>query len=516
MSPEPASMRAGTDLADRGPQAEGTTPALAIRGLVKRFPGVLALRGVDFDAHRGEVHALLGANGAGKSTLIKILARLYTHDEGTIEIGGTPLDQVSGAAAPVAFVHQDLGLVDELTVAENVAVIGGFARRRGLIDHRGTRARARTALEAIGADIDPGVLVGDLPRADKSLIAIARALSRPSELLVLDEPTASLHNREVERLFDAVRLLRSQGTAIVYVTHRLDEVFRLADRVTVLRDGQRVLSTTTAETDPRALVSAITGGRQLATRAASSAGTSIALSVRDMRVASGASASFDLHRGEILGAAGLAGAGQAAVGRALCGLEPIIGGEVRLDGVPLSPSSAAKAISHGVVFVTGSRESEGLAYDMSCAENLYLNPGARGVSPFRPRSRREERASALAAMTRLGVVPADPALPIASLSGGNQQKIIIGRCLALDSTVVVLEEPTMGVDVGGRADIFGLLREAASGGKATFVVSTDFEELATLCDRILVFDRGTIIDELCGDQITVPTLTQLASGGSHV
>jgi ribose transport system ATP-binding protein len=496
--------------------ADRERPTLRIRGLVKRFSGVTALRGVDFDAYAGEVHALLGANGAGKSTLIKILAQLYPHDEGTIDINGVPLADISRASAPISFIHQDLGLIDDFSVAENFAVTGGFNRRRGLIDFGATRKQARTALDAIGAEIDPARLVGELTRADKSLVAIARALSQPSDLLFLDEPTASLHQTEAERLFDAVRLLRTQGTAIVYVTHRLDDVFALADRLTVLRDGSVVMSAPTSDTDTAGLAAAITGGRARAVRVAGSTQTSVALSVRGLRVASGATASFDLHRGEIVGAAGLQGAGQVEVGRALCGLEPIIGGEVLLDGKPASLRSCATAIASGIVFVTSSRESEGVAYDMSCQENLYLNPGARGISPFVPRSRSRERTLALESLQRFGVKPADPTRLIADLSGGNQQKIILARCLALSSSVVVLEEPTMGIDVGGRADIFRLLREAAGHGKATLVLSTDFEELATLCDRIIVFDRGKVVDELRDDRINVSTLTQLASGGSHV
>jgi ribose transport system ATP-binding protein len=495
--------------------ANGVRPTLRIRGLVKRFPGVLALAGVDFDAYPGEVHALLGANGAGKSTLIKVLAQLYPHDAGTIEVDGALLARGS-RTAPIRFIHQDLGLVDQLSVAENFAVVAGFARRSGLIDHGSTRRRARSALAAIGSSIDPATPVAELSRAEKSLVAIARALSQPSDLLFLDEPTASLHAQEVERLFATVRLLRSQGTAIVYVTHRLDEVFRLADRVTVLRDGRRVMSVKTSQTDSARVVAAITGGRELASRIASSARSSVALSVRRLRVRSGATATFELRRGEIVGAAGLQGAGQAAIGRALCGLEPIVAGEVLLDGAPVSLRSPREAIAQGLVFVTSSRESEGLAYDMSCLENLYLNPGARGIPAFALSSRRSEQAQALEVMERFGVSPADPARLIADLSGGNQQKLLLARCLALHSAVMVLEEPTMGVDVGGRVDIFGLLRGAAADGKAMLVVSTDFEELATLCDRIIVFDRGQVIDELSGDDVNVPTLTQAASGGSHV
>lgn len=494
--------------------ADPAAPTLRIQGLVKRFAGTTALGGLDFEAYPGEVHALLGANGAGKSTLIKILAGIYSPDQGTIEVSGVPFSRAD-AAGRIAFIHQDLGLVDQLTVAENIAVVGGFARRRGLIDRAATRRRAAAALQVIESRIDPRAPVAELSRADKSMIAIARALVGQKDLIFLDEPTASLHETEVAHLFHAVGLLRSGGAAIVYVTHRIDEVFRLSDRVTVLRDGLRVFTGPTATSNAAALIASITGQRATQARPASRTPGTVALRADRLIVQSGASASLAVRRGEIVGMAGLQGAGQADIGRALCGLAGLAAGEIRIHDRTVHIGSAADAIAHGVVFVTSNREVEGVAYDMTVQENLYLNPGALGAPALKLRSRRQERSAARHALGRFRVVPPEPGVLISTLSGGNQQKAILARCLSLASEVIVLEEPTMGVDVGGKADLYALLRQAAADGKAVLVISTDFEELETLCDRVLVFDRGAVVTELDRDHITVPALTRAASGGDH-
>ena len=490
--------------------AAGTPPVLRVRKLVKRFPGTVALRGLDFTVDPGEVHALLGANGAGKSTLIKILGRLYGFDEGSIEINGDPMSKDS--ARRIAIIHQDLGLIDEMTVAENVAITAGFGVRRGLISTRDTNRRARLALDLISSHITPDTLVGSLRRAEKSMVAIARSLVDPKALLLLDEPTASLHEHEVSLLFEVVSLLRAQGTAIVYVSHRLDEVFRLSDRVTVIRDGLDVLTTRTADTTPAEIVAGITGDRALAPRSAAGAVGKVVLAADRVQVRSGARASFELRSGEIVGAAGLKDAGHTEIGRALCGIDPVVDGAFRLDGDEHVFSSPADALGHGVVFVTSNRETEGVAYDMTCQENLFLNPGMHHERALIPRAPKAERRRAQAAMSRFGVRPDDPSRVIATLSGGNQQKVILARCLDLASDVIVLEEPTMGVDVGGKADIFQILREAANDGKALLVLSTDFEELETICDRVLIFDRGRQVGELTGEEITVDALTRSAGG----
>jgi ribose transport system ATP-binding protein len=487
-------------------------PALSISGVVKRFPGAVALGGVDLTVYAGEVHALLGANGAGKSTLIKILSRLYGYDDGTIEIGGEPFSRET--AGRIAVIHQDLGLIDELTVADNIGMTAGFGSRGGIIRRAELRRRAIAALDIISSHLSPDEAVGELRRADKSMVAIARALVNPTDILILDEPTASLHDHEVGLLFDVIKLLRSRGTAIVYVSHRLDEVFRIADRITVMRDGLDVAHVSTRDTSPAEIVGAITGHRVLAPRTAAGEPGEVVVRADAVQVTSGAIASFALRSGEIVGAAGLKDAGHTEIGRALCGIEPVVAGAFELHGVPLEFDSPADALHRGVVFVTSNRESEGVAYDMTAQENMFLNPGMRQRSPLVPRLPRAERVEADAAIDQFGIRPADAGRIIATFSGGNQQKIILARCLSLQSEVVVLEEPTMGVDVGGKADIFEILRHAANDGKALFVLSTDFEELEAICDRVLVFDRGRIVGELVGDRITADRLIRSASGVS--
>jgi ribose transport system ATP-binding protein len=273
---------------------KASSPALRIEGVVKRFPGTIALRGVDLTVYPGEVHALLGANGAGKSTLIKILSRLYGYDEGTIEVDGQPFSRET--AGRIAIIHQDLGLIDELTVADNIGMTAGFGARGGIIRGADLRRRAAAALSLISSNLSPDELVGELRRADKSMVAIARALVNPTDILILDEPTASLHEHEVGLLFDVITLLRSRGTAIVYVSHRLDEVFRIADRITVMRDGLNVTTVSTGATSPAEIVGAITGHRELAPRTAAGTPGEIILRAEAVQVVSGATASVERRR----------------------------------------------------------------------------------------------------------------------------------------------------------------------------------------------------------------------------
>jgi ribose transport system ATP-binding protein len=341
-------------------------PILSFRGVTKRFGGTLAVHEIDLDFRRGEVHALLGANGAGKSTLIKLLAGVHEPDSGAIYLRSGGADQRIDHVLPrppMAFIHQDLGLVDWMTVAENVALVGGFPKRHGLIDWRAVERRASEAMQSLGSDIDCRLPVSRLPRTERSIVAIARALAVPSEVLVLDEPTASLPESETARLFDVLQRLRGQGVAIVYVTHRLDEVFRLADVVTVLRDGATVRSSPVSQTTPAELVRLIVGrppAEVFMAPAQSQAAT--VLDVQDVQVGRVGPVSFGVRAGEIVGLAGLRGAGQNAIGRAVCGIEPITGGTLVLAGRRLDLSRReAAAIAAGIRFITSNREAEGLA-----------------------------------------------------------------------------------------------------------------------------------------------------------
>jgi ribose transport system ATP-binding protein len=494
--------------------ASGTPSAetvLDIRGLVKRFGGTQALKATDFSVRKGEIHALLGANGAGKSTLIKILAGVYTADAGTIEVGSEPLSHRN--AHRIAFVHQDLGLTETLSIAENMAMGYGYPRRGPLIDWRAVTKVAEASLQSLDSPLPVARRVADLSRAEKSIVAIARALSRKADILVLDEPTASLPEADVSRLFRILGRLRQSGVSIVYVSHRLDEVFRLADAVTVFRDGAVVAVHRPLDISPEQLVREIVGGVPMArARARVRPAGPPAISVKDFRAGLFGPVSFDVGRGEILGLAGLRGQGHEAVGRALAGVLPRTGGTLTLDGRIETLPTPAAAIAAGIGFATGKRAEEAIAPNMTVAENLYLNPRNFGAGAFSYRSNGEERHSCVAVLNHFDVRPRDPDRDIGTLSGGNQQKVVLARWAGRKYRALVLEDPTIGVDVGAKAQIYRTLTEDADSGTAIVVVSSDLDELAQVCDRVLAFHRGRIVAELDRTQLTVEALTRAVGG----
>jgi ribose transport system ATP-binding protein len=486
-------------------------PLLRISGAEKSFFGFRAVRDVSFTVDRGEIVALLGENGAGKSTLIKMLAGVYSRDGGAMELDGVDVDQ-GRTRSRIAFIHQDLGLVEWMTVAENMALTLGFPRTRlRTVDWRRVRSQAAEALARVGGTIDPETRVFDLPRTEKSLLAIARGLVTDPDLLVLDEPTASLPAAEVERLFEVLRALRDQQVGMIYVSHRLDEVFAISDRVVVMRNGAKVHDGATASLDRGELVHAIVGKE---TRQVTRSVPRTRERIRLDRVVVGDVGPVDLTvaEGEIVGLVGLRGAGQDAVGRALAGQRRIRSGRVLLDGDEIVLPSTVAAVANGIGFATSNREAEGLAAGMSVQENMFLNPGVWGRRWFRPLGRTLERERATDLIDRFGVRPASPIVAADTLSGGNQQKVILSRWMGLGRSVLVLEEPTMGVDVGAKADIYGLLAEACERGTAAVVVSTDLEEVATVCHRAVVFNRGRVTAQLTGDEITVSALVAAVSG----
>ena len=509
-----------------GPSVPGQ-PLLRFEGISKRFGGTQAVDALTLDVHAGEILALLGENGAGKSTLIKLLAGIYPADAGEVFVNGLPQAQWRSAdrrAQPVAFIHQDLGLVEWMTVAENVCLGMGYPRRfgwkHGLIDWRAADATARRVMARVGCDIAPGRRVFSLTRAEKSLLAIGRALDVQAQLLVLDEPSASLPASDVERLFGVLRGLRAQGIGLVYVSHRLDEVMALSDRAAVMRDGKLVAVKHTARTTESELVNLIVG------KALSSVQASVAKAAVPPQsppvlqldgAASGNAGPLDMavRRGEVLGLVGLRGAGHEAISRALFGREPLSAGAMRLNGRPVVFKTPADAIRAGVAYVAGERLEENLAGSLSVLENLFPHPslhGDRGLSPGR---RQREHTGAMGLIRRFDVNPPAPAAEVQQLSGGNQQKVVLARWFHLDQPLVVLEEPTAGVDVGAKRQIYGVLRERAEAGTALVVVSTDFEEVASVCTRVLVFRNGLIAAELTGDDIRVGRLLALAAGGQR-
>ncbi len=492
---------------------------LQFENIVKAFGGTQALRGVSFGVGRGEVVALLGENGAGKSTLIKILGGIHPADGGAVSIDGKPYRHradAQGKRQRVAFVHQDLGLIEWMTVAENMALAQGFPRRAGwgafgVIDWRRAETRAGEALAQVGGQIDPGRRVRSLSRTEKSLVAIARALVVDCDFLVLDEPTASLPADEVERLFDAIRSLRARGVGMIYVSHRLDEIFRIADRVIVMRDGSVVGEKPIGKTNADELIGLIVGRStfELFHKTENAAGP-MRVAVRDLVTPGAGPVDFDVRQGEILGLVGLRGAGQEEIGRALFGASAHRG-SILIDGKQPELNSPRAAVQAGVGLVARDRAEESVASSLSVRENAFLNPAASGRGLFSRLSPGAEAREAITLGASVGLRPNDPHLPIESLSGGNQQKVVVGRWLTSARSVLVAEDPTAGVDVGAKADIYRLIEQALGEGLAVVVVSTDFEEIAHLCHRALVFNRGRIIAELAGAELTIESVIAAAS-----
>lgn len=487
---------------------------IQFQAITKRFGGTKALSDVSLDLHAGEIVALLGENGAGKSTLIKTLAGIHKPDEGQILFKNELYSHrppKPNERQKVAFIHQDLGLIEWMTVAENVGLAQGFSLRNNLIDWRGTEVRAKAALKLVGCDFDPTTRVQDLSRTEKSLVAIARALAVEADVLVLDEPTASLPADEVERLFAALRPLKARGVGMIYVSHRLDEIFKIADRVAVLRDGKLVGAKNVSETSSSDLVQMIVGrpSSDLFFKANTKVGDE-RLSVKNMVCSDVGPVSFSLREGELLGLVGLRGAGQELVGRALFGAEPFTG-SVLLNGDRPDLSSTISAMKSGVGLIARDRTEESVALSLSIRENTFINPGASGRGLFSLLTPRKESERAREVGGHVGLRPNDPALPIEALSGGNQQKVVVGRWLLTGRKLLIAEDPTAGVDVGAKAEIYRLIARALEVGLAVIVVSTDFEEVAHICHRALVFSRGAIVQELSGSALTTASLIHAAS-----
>ncbi len=489
---------------------------LSIRGLSKTYPAQVALRRVDLDVAAGQVHALLGQNGSGKSTLIKALAGYHQPDPGAAAwLNGRPFElgsAVAAHAAGVRFVHQDLGLVGDLDVIDNLALGGSFEGRRWLSNRR-EAAAAQRVLDPYGLDIDVRAAVRDCSPAQRTIIAIARALRGgvPGEgLLVLDEPTATLPEREVLLLFSAIRSICARGTAVLYVTHRLGEVFEIAQTVTVLRDGVAVASMPVEQTTPDEVITQI-AGRPLdqlypptpAPRA------DVVLDVADLRGPGLAGVSFRLHGGEILGVAGITGSGRDEFNPLLFGSD-CAEGRVRIDGREHRPSPAA-SIAAGLAYLPADRRNLSAIPAHSVRENITLP--ALGEHSLRWLGNRREAADVLPWLHRLQVQPADPERPFATLSGGNQQKAVLARWLRAGSRIFLLDEPTQGVDVGGKRAIYDALGAVARDGAAVLMTSSDADELAEVCDRVLVLRAGRLVAELTGaalsaDAVVAETLRE--------
>jgi ABC-type sugar transport system ATPase subunit len=460
---------------------------LELRGVRKRFGGVEALRGVDLDLEAGEVHALVGENGAGKSTLMKVLSGAHAPDAGEVRVDGAPvrLGSVANARrAGIAMVYQELTLVPDLTVAENLAL----GRLPALVSYRRLHADARALLAQMGLEIAPDRPVRALSAGEQQLVAIARAFALAARVIVLDEPTATLSASEVERLFALVRRVRAEGVAIVYISHRLEEIFALADRVTVLRDGARVATERIAGLDAARVVSLMVGRDVRAFHRtphppAGPLGT-FEVSARGL-----APISLALGRGEVVGLAGVVGSGRTEALEAMFGLR----GRAALDGARIA--RPADALSRGIFLVPADRKTQGLVLGLPARENVVLSV-LRRLSRAGVVDRGRERRLVGDWFGRLSVRPPAPEKPAGTFSGGNQQKLVLAKGLATEPRVLLLEEPTRGVDVATRTELYGLLDRLAAEGLGLVVSSSDTEELAALCDRVLVFRGGKVVREL--------------------
>ncbi len=516
-SANPAAPETARNQAAGRTRPAGAGPVLEVRGLTKRFIGTLALDHVDFALAPGEIHALIGENGAGKSTLIKTLAGLYPPDGGEIRLNGRVVHPHS-ERLPISFVHQDLGLVDELSVGENVALVAGYPRVGGLINWSQVWRRASEIYTAMGvAPPDPRARVGSLNAASKAVLGIVRALSREVTVIVLDEPTASLPEPDALHLFEVLRKLRAQGASAIYVSHRLNELFGLVDRVTVLRDGRHVRTAPIAEVTPASLVEDMLGRTVDLTHAIhAERGPGVpVLEVSELRIGTLGPISFGIEAGEIVGLVGLRGAGQQTVGRAIFGETRADAGRIRLDGAALSPNDEIpRRVAAGIALLAGDRVRESAFSGMSLRENLFPDPALTHTSNWRPLSPASERQRTQAVLTRFDVRPANSEAMIDWLSGGNQQKVFVARWLGSGARVYVLEEPTAGVDIGAKLAIHRMVRDTADAGAAVLVVSSDFEEVAALCDRALIIARGRIIGELRGAALTMDNLVARSSLGA--
>jgi ABC-type sugar transport system ATPase subunit len=490
-----------------------------LRKATKHFGGVTAVEDVDFDLRPGEVHALVGENGAGKSTLMKIVHGLYTPDEGTLEVSGEAVEFSSprdAEAAGIAMIPQELDLFPELSVTENLFVGRHRPRTRwGTLDRAAMRAAARERLRSLGVDLDVTTTVKGLSAANQQIVAIARALVGEAKAVVMDEPTASLTEREVQQLFRIISDLTSGGVGVVYISHRLEEIFTISDRVTVLRDGHHVTTALASELDAEELVRLMVGRplNELFTRSSHSPGE-VALEVRGLSRA-GEFEGIDLvvRRSEIVGLSGLVGAGRSELAQSIFGIRSPESGEIRIDGEDVQIRSPQAAMERGIFYVPEERRSQGLILPFSIKNNITLSILDR-ISRFGfvPRA---ERQTADRFAKNLSIRGAQMSDPVSRLSGGNQQKVVLAKSLAREPSILLLDEPTRGIDVGAKSEIYRLIDELAKEGKAILLISSELEEVLSMTDRVVVMREGRITGEFGRSEANQEVVMTAATGGEN-
>ena len=490
---------------------------LEMRSITKRFPGVVALDRVDFELERGEVHVLLGENGAGKSTLVKMLAGAYRPDEGEILLDGEAASISSAMDAQklgISTIYQEFNLVPQLTVAENI-FLGRQPRRFGFVDRRKMREEARKLLDRMKVLVDPDALVSNLGVAQRQMVEIAKALSLNARILIMDEPTASLSGQEVERLFEIVRGLKEEEVAMIFISHHLEEVSEIGERVTVLRDG-KVVDRVPASTEHSKLVRMMVGRSVEAQfpRRRPEVGE-VLLEVKNLsREGVLEDVSFSLRAGEVVGVAGIVGAGRTELARAIFGADPGDAGEVWVEGRRMERGDPREAKHRGMGFVTEDRQGQGIVPPLSVAENLGLASLKRNTHVGLV-NRREQRKQARKKIEDLNIRTPGPEQEIRYLSGGNQQKAVIGKWLLADSKVLIMDEPTRGIDVGAKVEIYELMNELTENGAGILMISSDLPEVLGMSDRILVMSGGRIMGELSVEEANGENVMELATQGSE-
>jgi inositol transport system ATP-binding protein len=477
---------------------------LEIRNVSKRFPGVVALDEVSITVSRGSVHALMGENGAGKSTLMKILSGMYMPDEGDILIEGGKV-VFSGVRdamkAGISMIHQELMPIPELTVAENIflgkePVMG----RTGLVDFREMNRQAMKILERIQLDIPADRRMKDLPIAQMQMIEIAKAISNDARVIIMDEPTSAITSREVDILFGIIAQLKREGISVIYISHKMDEIFRISDVITVMRDGRVVGTRDAAELDHDQLISMMVG-RSLNTlfqREHPAVPGECLVRVESLTGRGFHDIGFSLHAGEVLGFAGLMGSGRSEMANAVYGLEKPDSGSVIIDGSPKDIRSPRDAIDNGIAFVTEDRKMNGLVLTSSVTENMTLS-SLSGISNWNFVDKELESGIVREQIVRYRIVVPDEHSVVLNLSGGNQQKIVIAKALLTKPRILILDEPTRGIDIGAKAEIYRMIRELSDGGMGIILISSELSEIIGICDRVLVLNKGGIAAELTGE-----------------
>ncbi len=495
------------------------TPILEVRGVTKSFPGVRALKGVDLTIYPGEVHALVGENGAGKSTLMKILAGAQRADGGEIKLEGKPVNFLTPHEARVAgvgIIYQELTIAPNLTVAQNI-FLGSEERRMKILANKPNMVRrAQEVVDRLGASMKAGGRASRLSIAKQQQVEIARALFHKSRILVMDEPTTALSDRETDRLFDIINQLRNEGMAIIYISHRMAEIYKLADRITVFRDGAYVGELLRKDFSSERVIEMMVGRKlEELYKHADCSTSEVVMEVRNMSDGDMVhDASFKLHRGEVLGLAGLVGAGRTELARLIFGADKRTGGELLLEGKKVKINKPTDAIAAGIGYVPEDRKLQGLFLQMSCQDNMVMNILQRcahlGILNSKATTERAENVSKI-----LSLRAASLAARAGGLSGGNQQKLLVGRWLEIQPKVLILDEPTRGVDIGAKAEMYTIIQGLAQQGMSVLFISSELPEIIGVCQRVLVMREGHIMGEVggtSGEEITQENIMRLATG----